>query len=253
MKQTEVETGGPCWVELSTSDPEAAKWFYAELFGWRVETDPRPEAGGYSSLLLGEAPVAGLAPAYPPGRPTSWTVSFAVADADAVAELARARGGSVVMEPMEVFDLGRFAILADPAGAVFSVWQARAFGGAAVLNEAGSLGWVELATRDTAGAKEFYTRVFGWSVTLGGSYTQWGLAGQDFGGMLEMGEQYPPEVPPHWMPYFAVADVDLTAERAAGLGAEVVLAPVQMDGGPRLAVLRDAQGGVFGIHAATGE
>ncbi|MER5635362.1 VOC family protein [Kitasatospora sp. NPDC002227] len=248
MKLTQVETGAPCWVELGTSDPEAAKRFYAELFGWQVETDPRPEAGGYTSLLLGEVPVAGLAPLYAPGQPTAWTVSFAVADADAVAEAVRSRGGAVTMEPMEVFDLGRFSVLADPAGAVFSVWQARAFAGAGVLNEAGSLGWVELATRDTAGAKEFYTRVFGWSVTLGETYTQWGLEGRDFGGMLDMKDQFPDGVPPYWMPYFAVEDVDLTAERAVALGAEVVLPPSKMDGGPRLAVLRDAQGAVFGVH-----
>ncbi|WP_441248910.1 VOC family protein [Kitasatospora sp. McL0602] len=250
MKITEPAPGAPCWVELGTSDPAAAKQFYGELFGWRAETDPRPEAGGYTTLLLGEAPVAALTPLYTPGQPTAWQVSFAVADTDETVAALGALGGSVLMEPTEVFDLGRFAVVADPAGAVFSLWQARAFRGAAVLNEPGALGWVELATRDTGGAKEFYPRIFGWSVTSGEDYTQWGLAGRDFGGMLAMGEQFPAEVPPYWMPYFAVADVDLTAERAVALGASVMLPPVEMLGGPHLSVIRDAQGAAFGIYLA---
>lgn len=250
MKITTPTVGGPCWVELGTSDPEAAKAFYGELFGWRARTDPNPEAGGYTNMLLDDVPVAGLSALYAPGQPTAWTVSFATADADAMAEAVKAAGGTVLMEPMEVLDIGRFAVVKDPPGAAFSLWQARAFQGAGVFNEPGSLGWVELATRDTAAAEAFYTRVFGWSVTPGETYTQWGLEGRDFGGMLDMGEQYPADVPPYWMPYFAVADVDLSAERAAGLGATVMLPPIEMTGGPRLSVVRDAQGAVFGIHLA---
>lgn len=248
MKITTPTVGTPCWVELGSSDPAAAKAFYAELFGWRAEVDPNPEAGGYTMMLLGDRPAAGLTALYAPGQPTAWTVSFATADADASVALATAAGGTVLMEPMEVLDIGRFAIVEDPAGAAFSLWQARAFKGVGVLNEPGSLGWVELGTRDTAGAVQFYHRVFGWSVNAGEGYTQWGLEGLDFGGMLEMGEQFPPEARPYWMPYFAVADVDLTAERAAALGASVVLPPVDMGGARRLSIVRDAQGAVFGMY-----
>ncbi|MDH6577216.1 VOC family protein [Kitasatospora sp. MAP5-34] len=250
MKITEPTVGGPCWVELGTSDPAAAKQFYGELFGWRAETDPNPEAGGYTSMMLDTAPVAGLTALYAPGQPTAWTVSFATAAVDATVVVVTAAGGHVLMEPMEVLDLGRFAVVQDSSGAAFSLWQARTFKGVGLLNEPGSLGWVELATRDPAGAVAFYTRVFGWSVNEGETYTQWGLDGRDFGGMLDMGDRFPPEVPPYWMPYFAVADVDLTAERAAALGATVMLPPVQLSGGPRLAVIRDAQGAAFGVHLA---
>jgi len=253
MKITTPTVGAPCWVELGTSDPEAAKAFYSELFGWSVETDARPEAGGYTVLSLNGAPAAGLSPLNAPEQPTAWTVSFATADADATAAAVTEAGGGVVMEPMEVFDLGRFAVLTDPSGAAFAVWQARSFRGAGVLNEPGALGWVELATRDTGRAKDFYTRVFGWSVNPGEMYTQWGLDGADFGGMLDMAEQFPADVPPYWMPYFAVADVDLTAERAAGLGATVMLPPTDVPDGPRLSVIRDKQGAVFGIHIAGSE
>lgn len=250
MKITSVTTGGPCWAEIGTADPPAAKRFYAELFGWRPETDPREEAGGYTVMMLDDRPAVGLTQLFAPDQPTAWTVSFATDDADAAAGRVTSAGGRVMLEPMEVLDLGRFSVVADPSGAVFALWQARAFAGAGVLNEPGSLGWVELLTRNTEAAKAFYMRVFGWSVTPGETYTQWGLAGADFGGMLAMDDRFPPELPPHWVPYFAVADVDLTAERAAGLGGEVLMAPTSVPEGPRLAVLRDPQGAAFGVYLA---
>ncbi|KJS54710.1 hydroxylase [Streptomyces rubellomurinus subsp. indigoferus] len=250
MKQTSVTTNGPCWVELGTSDPAAAKAFYAELFGWRADTDVRPEAGGYTQMHLGDAPAAAVTPRYAPRQPTAWTVSFAVADADDTAARIKDGGGSLLVEPTDVFDLGRFAVAADPSGAVFTLWQPRAFPGAGVFNEPGSLGWVELLTRDPDGAIAFYPAVFGWSVAPSEHYTQWGLAGQDFGGMLAMGENFPPEVPPHWLPYFSVADVDNTAERAVALGADVLMPAYSMPGGRRIAVLRDAQGAAFGVYSA---
>ena len=250
MKLTTVTVGAPSWAEIATSDPAAAKAFYAELFAWRAETDPNPEAGGYTMMMLGDAPAAGLSPLYGPEQRTRWTVSFSVADADATVARITAAGGSVLMEPMEVLDIGRFAVVADPSGAAFSLWQARTFAGAGVFNDPGALGWVELLTRDTEGAKAFYPGVFGWTVNAGDAYTQWGIEGADFGGMLAMGEQFPAHLPPHWLPYFAVADVDVTASRAAALGGEVLMAPTSVPDGPRIAVLRDPQGGVFAVYLA---
>ncbi|MFD0569021.1 VOC family protein [Kitasatospora gansuensis] len=220
------------------------------MFGWRPEPDPRAEAGGYTVMVLGEDPVAAVSPLAAPERPTAWTVVLATADADATAATAKAAGGATLTAPVDVFDEGRFALLADPAGAAFSVWQPGAFRGAALIGDPGSLGWIELATRDVPGALEFYPRLFGWSVSPGESYTQWGLDGRDFGGVLDMGEQFPADLPPYWMPYFAVADVDLSAARAVGLGAEAVLPPTDVPDGPRLAVLRDPLGAVFGIYLA---
>lgn len=240
--------GQPCWVELGTSDPAAAKLFYGDVFGWTAETDPRPEAGGYTMMQLDGEPVAAVSPLYAPGQPTAWNVSFATADTDATAAAARKAGGSVLMEPMDVFDAGRFAVLADPAGAAFQVWQPRAFSGAAHFDEPDTLGWVELATRDVAGATSFYPDLFGWSVTPSEWYTQWGLAGTDFGGMADMGDRFPAHVPPHWMPYFAVTDVDATAAKAEQAGAATMMAPSDVMDGLRIAVLRDPQGAAFGVH-----
>ncbi|WP_031067126.1 VOC family protein [Streptomyces sp. NRRL WC-3742] len=253
MKQNTVTTNGPCWVELGTSDPAAAKAFYGELFGWRAVTDVRPEAGGYTQMHLGEAPAAAITPIYAPQQPVAWTVSFAVAEADATAASIEGAGGRLLMGPADVFDLGRFAVAADPSGAVFTLWQARAFPGAGVFNEPGSLGWVELLTREPESALAFYPKVFGWSVAPSEQYTQWGLAGQDFGGMLVMGENFPPQVPPHWLPYFSVADVDLTVGRATGLGADVLMPATDVPDGPRIAVLRDGQGAAFGVYLAGAE
>ncbi|MGW1373605.1 VOC family protein [Streptomyces sp. NPDC002446] len=248
MKITEPAPGAPCWVELGTSDVDAAKVYYRQVFGWRAETDPRAEAGGYTVLYLGAAPVAALAPLSVPGQPTAWTVSFATRDADALAATVTRAGGRQVKAPADVFDLGRFAVLADPEGAVFEVWQARSFAGAAVLSAPGSLGWVELATRDEEAAKAFYTGVFGWTVGTHEDYPQWGLDGADFGGMSALDEFYPEDVRAHWLPYFAVADVDETAARAAESGGMLLVPPTDVPDGPRIAVIRDPQGASFGIH-----
>ncbi|WP_030242511.1 VOC family protein [Streptomyces sp. NRRL S-350] len=250
MKQTSVTTNAPCWVELGTSDPTAARAFYSELFGWREDDRSRPAGSDYAQMLVGDAPAAAITPRYAPRQPTAWTVCFAVADADATAARIAESGGSILKEPTDVLDHGRFAVAADPSRAVFILWQARAFRGAGVFNEPGSLGWVELLTRDPAGATAFYPSVFGWSVAPSEHYTQWGLAGRDFGGMLAMDDRFPPEVPPHWLPYFAVLDADVTVSRAVTLGGDVLMPVFGMPGGRRIAVLRDPQGAAFGVYAS---
>lgn len=250
MKLDEPVTGGPCWTELGTSDLEAAKRFYTELFGWRPETDPRQEAGGYSVAHLGDAAVAALTPLYQESQPVAWNVSFAVRDADAAAHAVRAAGGSIVLEPMDVFDIGRFAVALDPGGAAFQLWQARTFPGAGLFNAPGALGWVELLTRVPDRAEAFYTTVFGWSVNASEQYTQWGIEGADFGGMITMDEKFPHEVPSHWLPYFAVEDVDDTARIATEAGGTILMEPTSVPDGPRISVLRDPQGAVFGVYLA---
>ncbi|MEV6738797.1 VOC family protein [Streptomyces sp. NPDC051104] len=250
MKLDAPVTGGPCWTELGTSDLEAAKRFYTELLGWRPETDPRPEAGGYTIAHLGDAAVAALAPLFQESQPVAWNVTFSVADADAAAEAVRAAGGTVLLGPMDVFDAGRFTVAGDPGGAVFQMWQPRAFPGAGLLNAPGSLGWVELLTRVPERVTDFYTTVFGWSVHPSEQYTQWGIDGADFGGMVTMGDRFPPEVPSHWLPYFAVEDVDATVQVATQAGAGVLMEPTSVPDGPRIAVLKDPQGAVFGIYVA---
>ncbi|MFG2129421.1 VOC family protein [Streptomyces sp. NPDC048751] len=253
MKLDEPVTGGPCWTELGTTDLEAAGRFYAELFGWRLERDPRQEAGGYTIAHLGDAAVAALTPLYQESQPVAWNVSFAVADADAAVRLVVEAGGKALVGPMDVFDVGRFAVALDPGGAAFQLWQARTFRGAGLLNAPGSLGWVELMTRDPARSRDFYTTVFGWTVNASEHYTQWGVAGADFGGMITMDDKSPPEVPPHWLPYFAAEDVDASAATTTAAGGAALMEPTTMPGGRRIAVLRDPQGAVFGVYRSGDE
>ncbi|MFF1832663.1 VOC family protein [Streptomyces sp. NPDC058231] len=250
MKLSAPVPGGPCWLELSTPDIPAAKSFYAALFGWRSETDPREEAGGYTMAHLGEARVAALSPVHQPGQLPAWTVSFATDDVDATIEKVTSAGGALLAGPMDVFDQGRFAVVADPSGAVFSLWQGRAFAGAERFNAPGALGWVELVTHEADPALAFYPSVFGWTVGASETYPQWGVDGEDFGGMLVMDDRFPPEAPPNWLPYFAVPDVDAAAATAQGAGGELMMPPTSVPDGPRIAVVRDPQGAVFGIHRA---
>ncbi|MGV9561370.1 VOC family protein [Streptomyces sp. NPDC003480] len=250
MKLEKPVTGGPCWAELGTSDLEAAKRFYTELFGWRPETDPRQEAGGYTVARLGDAPVAALAPLHQEAQPVAWNVAFSVEDADAAAEAVTAAGGTLILGPVDVHEAGRFTVVRDPGGAAFQMWQPRAFAGAGLFNAPGSLGWVELLTRAPDRVTDFYTTVFGWSVNPSPRYTQWGIGGADFGGMLTMGDGFPPEVPSHWLPYFAAEDVDAMASVATGADGSVLMEPTSLAGGRRIAVLRDPQGALFGVYAA---
>jgi hypothetical protein len=244
----------PCWTELAVPDPEAAKAFYAAVFGWKAETDPRPEAGGYAAFKLGEASVAAVSPLQDGARPVAWSVCLAVRDADAATAAAQANGGRVLMPPVDVARLGRYGVLADPEGAAFAIWQAGSFSGADILGDPDSLGWIELSSRDPKRALEFYPEVFGWATHLSDFYTEWSLGGTHFGGLVDLAHVPGSEgVPAHWKPYFRVADVDATAARADAAGARVLMPTANVPGDDlRVSVLRDPQGADFGIFAPAG-
>lgn len=241
----------PCWTELAVPDPEAAKAFYGAVFGWKAVTDPRPEAGGYASFTVGDQAVAAVCPLRGDGRPVAWSVCLAVRDADDAAAGATANGGRILMPPADVADLGRYGVLADQEGAAFCIWQAKSFGGAEILGDPDSLGWIELSSRDPKQALAFYPEVFGWATHLSDFYTEWSIGGTRFGGLVDL-EQVPGSegVPPHWKPYFRVDDVDETAARADAGGGRVLLPPATVPGDDlRISVLRDPQGADFGIFA----
>ncbi|WP_037576072.1 VOC family protein [Phaeacidiphilus oryzae] len=252
MHMDKPTTHTPCWVELGTSDPEAAKRFYAAVFGWRAATDPRPEAGGYTILHLGEstadAPVAALMGLMGEGQPTAWSIAFSVTDADAAVAAVRKAGGSLIVDPMDVFEEGRYAVVADPSGAAFALWQPRAFDGFTSYEANGGMCWAELHTDDTAGAERFYPAVFGWTVRRSVDfYAMFSLGEADFGGLAGIDEEHTPGARPHWLPYFGVEDVDAAVERAAAAGGRAVMGPVQVPDGPYIAVVSDPQGAVFGL------
>jgi predicted enzyme related to lactoylglutathione lyase len=247
------QPGVPCWVDLSSTDIKASAEFYREIFGWDVDLDPRPDAGGYGQFTLRGKKVAGIGPTFGEGMPAVWNTYVATGDAAKTAHAATDAGGTVVMEPMQVFEEGSLAVFQDPAGAFIGVWQAGNHTGAELANEPGAFTWNELATRDVEAAKAFYTRVFGWEAQtndMGGmQYTEFKVDGRSIAGMLPMGEQFPPGVPPHWLVYFAVPDCDASAARVQELGGSVFAPPMDIPIG-RFSVVADPQNAVFAVFQA---
>ena len=252
MLMTKYEPGTPSWVDLGTPDPKEASRFYSDLFEWTITEGP-PEAGGYRMCLLGDKPVAGLGPQMNPDAPPSWGTYISVADADETAAAIKEDGGEVLMGPMDVLDVGRMAVAADPAGAVFSIWQPRLHAGAAIVNEPHTFCWSELTTRDPQKSVEFYGAVFGWRAALHHKrhqldYTEFKIADRGIAGMLPMADSAPAHIPNHWMVYFAVDNCDSAASRAEAFGGEVLVSPTEIPQG-RFATVRDPQGAVFSLIA----
>lgn len=248
---TAVVPGAPTWVDLGTADLADAERFYAKLFGWACD-----QSNGYTTFLLDGRPVAGAGPLYGEGQPTAWSTYIGTDDADAVAGRVRAAGGQVLVEPFDVLDQGRMAAFLDPAGAPFSVWQPGTMRGAALFDVPGALTWNELNTRDVNGSRVFYQRVFGWTYRnseMGGlPYFVAKLNDTPICGIQPMiGDDWPADMPPHWMVYFSVHDTDVTAEHTAALGGRVLQPPTNLQIG-RYAVLADPQGGIFSVLANGG-
>jgi hypothetical protein len=251
--------GTPSWVELSSPDPDAAAAFYGDVLGWGATEPGAPETGGYRMFQSSGKNVAGLMGHMQEGQPTVWATYVSVADADETAQKVQNAGGSVMVDPMDVMDLGRMAVFVDPTGAAFGVWQPKAFAGADLVNEPVSLTWNECHTRDPETDKAFYGSVFGWAAGKPGfdgapdTYTIWELDGKPVGGMMEMVEgMFPPETPPHWSVCFAVADADDTVAKARAEGATVAAEPMDMPIG-RFAALIDPQGAGFTIMQPAGD
>ncbi len=242
--------GVPNWVDLATADLDDATRFYTELFGWTAHVSG-DDYGGYTFFALDGRPAAGAGPLLGEGQPTAWSAYVATDDADAVAARVAAAGGKVLVEPFDVMEQGRMAAFLDPSGAPFSVWEAGTLPGAEVFDVPGALTWVELTTRDVDGSIAFYGTVFGWgaraSSMSGVPYLVWEQHGRTVAGMQPMvGAEWPDDLPPHWMIYFAVRHCDETTDLARMLGGRIVHPPTSFPMG-RYAVLEDPQGGVFSI------
>jgi len=247
--------GTPSWIDLASPDIDASVGFYGDLMGWTA-TDPQPDTGGYRLFQQAGANVAGVMPHMQPGQPTAWATYVTVTDADHTADAVAQAGGTSIAGPMDVTDIGRMAILSDPTGAVFGIWQPKTFTGADLVNAPNSLCWNELRTRDPERATSFYAAVFGWAATAppfeGPGYTIWELDGRRVGGMMAMtGDLFPAEVPPHWSVCFAVADCDTIVARAAELGASVTAPAMDMPIG-RFAGFVDPQGAAFTVMELAG-
>ena len=244
-----------CWVELGTTDQEAAKHFYGSLFGWTFVDHPMGPAGTYTIFQLNGRDSAATyrMGEHESGVPPHWNLYIAVDDADKAAARAQELGAAV---PAGVFDVGpngRMSVIIDPTGAAFCVWQGKQTPGVGVMGENNSYVWADLSTGDRPGAKKFYEGMFGWTMTPGqgkdeSTYLHIMAGGKGIAGILP-DAMVKPGVPPHWMPYFMVADLDASTAQAQGLGAAIYAPPMNVGEGLRIAILADPQGAVFALFS----
>jgi predicted enzyme related to lactoylglutathione lyase len=248
---TSYSTGQPTWADVTSPDVDAAARFYSELFGWDAERDPRPEAGGYTMFRRNGKNVAAASPPAQEGIPPHWTVYLAADDVDAIAAAIREAGGTVMMDPFDVFDAGRMTIASDPTGAVFGVWQAGAHRGAELRREPGTLNWAEVQTKDQTAAQSFYERVFGYGIETmdmgsGGTYVILKVDDQPAAGLIEMGAEWG-DVPSNWSVVFEVEDADATVAKVQELGGKLIHGPQDIPEVGRFAVVADPWGAVFQV------
>lgn len=177
---------------------------------------------------------------------------FAVDDVDATSKAVTQAGGEIIAGPHSVGDAGRMALCTDPEGCRFALWQGQDHIGIKRSQESNTLCWVELACRDTAAAKQFYSQVLGYQTKLNDvadfEYTEWYADEQAIGGMMAMTAEWG-DTPAHWMSYFAVDDCDVSVTKAQTLGATVCVPATDIPNVGRFSVLNDPQGGVFSIIA----
>jgi predicted enzyme related to lactoylglutathione lyase len=247
---TKYPVGTFSWVDLATTDAPGAKKFYTELMGWTANDIPIGPDSFYTMLQLEGRDVAALSQMseeqQSQGMPPMWNSYVSVENADESAEKAAALGGTVMAPPFDVFDSGRMAVIQDPTGAVFSVWQPKSHIGAKLVNIPGTLGWNELVTKDVAQAKSFYSQLFGWESETqdmgnGMEYTTIMNKGRGNGGMIQMTEEWG-DAPSHWMVYFSVANCDASIEKAKTLGASVHVPPQDIPEVGRFSMIQDPQG-----------
>ena len=248
-ERTSHPPGTFSWTDLSTPDPDGAKRFYTGLFGWDTEDLPLPDGGVYTFLREDGKEVAALSAARE-GQMTAWLSYITVEDADAVASRAAELGATQLGEPFDVMEAGRMGLIQDPTGAVFAVWQPRESIGATLVNGHGALSLNQLNTREPDGAREFYSRLFGWRVesVAGGDQPYWGIFNGERlnGGMMQLPADS--GAPSHWLVYFGIDDMDAAAERISESGGTVMVPKTEVPGGHFL-VARDPQGAVFGLFA----
>lgn len=247
------------WYDLMTTDMAAAQEFYRTVAGWGVETW---DAGDkpYPMWTIGERPIGGAmdlpAEAREQGAPPHWLAYVGSPDVDATTARAAELGATVLVAPMDIPTVGRFSVLCDPHGAVFAAFAPQQHpsdrGGAPVVGE---FSWHELVAADHAEAFDFYRDLFGWEIVddmdMGehGTYRVYGAGGPPLGGMMDR----PPGMPvAAWMFYIRTDDLDAAVERVRVAGGEVLIGPMDVPGGDRVAQCRDPQGAAFALHEVRG-
>jgi predicted enzyme related to lactoylglutathione lyase len=244
-ERTSYTAGTFCWVELSTSDPDAAKAFYTRILGWEFEDVPIGDGMVYSMARLEGKDVAALQPLRGEGVPPNWLNYVAVDDVDGVAARAAELGATLVAPPFDVMDSGRMALVADPQGGMLGLWQAGRHLGAALVNAPGALTWNDLLTSDVEAARELYGPLFGWEFddVAGGRYVTIRTAQGSNGGLMPTPMEGMPTL---WQPYFAVTHLEETLGRVQELGGRLLTEPMAVPSG-RFVAVTDPQGAMFSL------
>ncbi len=251
--KTSYKPGTFCWIDLGTPDQDDAGEFYGALFGWTLKEDDNAEqTGGYRTAQRGDSTIGGVMKLMEEGQPPAWSSYVCVEDVDGTVARAKEAGGSAMFEPMDVLDYGRMAFIVDPTGAALGLWQPGRNNGADVVGEPGAMSWNELNTRDPEAAKSFYGEVFGWSFEEKeyegtGAYTAIVLGEDTVGGLLDITDRVPAEIPAHWLVYFAVEDIEATVETAKENGGEIPAGPFDIAEVGRIAVIKDPWGAFFAV------
>jgi len=246
------------WYELLTTDPKAAIAFYREVVGWK--TEPFGEAGDYTMWVGGQGPLGGVTElpeaARQMGAPPYWQANVEVANVDETVARVEELGGQV-FHVEDVPTVGRFAVIADPQGAVLAVVTLHGEMASHDLAKPGEFSWHELYTSDHEAAFSFYEQIAGWErldeLDMGpmGTYLLWGRDGKQLGGMMTKpaGMKTPDgrEVPTSWMYYVTVADLDAALDRAKARGVRVLNGPMEVPGDQRIVQLLDPQGAAFAM------
>ena len=237
--------GDFCWTELATSDTNAAKKLYSNLFGWKANEMPTgPDQPPYIMMQINGKNVCAM---YENKKaPTKWSSYVSVANVDESAKKAKSLGGKLKTEPFDVMDVGRMANVLDSQGAVFALWQPKRHIGAELINEPNTMCWNELMTNDIESARKFYSALFGWKLNISPQYTEAAVGDINTAGMMQMDERMR-GVSPYWAPYFAVTDTDGTTKKAKSSGARIHVKPTDIPEVGRFSVMSDPQGAIFSV------
>jgi uncharacterized protein len=252
-ERTQYAPGTFSWVDLTTTDQEAAKRFYGELFGWELTDSPVGEGVVYTMASLGGHHVAAISrqpqQQRDAGVPPLWNSYVTVESADEALACAREFGAAVHAPAFDVFDSGRMGVIQDPQGAFVMVWEPKQHIGAGLVNAPGALSWNELATPDVDASATFYNRLFGWTTEafdgMGTPYrTIQTATGATNGGIRAAAATEPT----YWLVYFGTDDLESSLARVEDLGGSKLIDPMELPSGA-IAVAQDPQGAVFALYA----
>jgi uncharacterized protein len=252
-ERTNYTPGTFSWTDITTTDQEAAKTFYAALFGWTYEDSPVGEGAYYSMASLGGKRVAAIS-AQPKqqreaGVPPAWNSYITVESADATLARARELGATVHADAFDVMDAGRMGIIQDPQGAYFEVWESKETIGAELVNAPGALSWNELGTPDIEAAAKFYGDLLGWTAApMEGDMPYLVVTTADGHSNGGIRPPMPEGAPPFWLVYFATEDIDGTLTQVSEHGGGVLVGNTDI-GIARIAIAQDPQGAVFALYA----